>query len=94
MDGEVDIIIDQKNKSDDNDIVIIIRDTGTGIDNSKDYFTPFYSTKSNNGKNTGLGLSLVYGIITKYKGTVEINNREDRIGCEVIITFPPSIIDL
>jgi ABC-type multidrug transport system ATPase subunit/two-component sensor histidine kinase len=94
MDGEVEIIIDQKNKPNDNDIVIIIRDTGTGIDNSKDYFTPFYSTKSNNGKNTGLGLSLVYGIITKYKGTVEIINREDRIGCEVIITFPPSITDL
>lgn len=92
--GEVEIVINQNNTFNEDSIVITIRDTGTGIENSIDYFTPFYSTKSNNGKNTGLGLSLVYGIITKYKGTVEINNRKDRIGCEVIITFPPSKIDL
>ncbi|MGH4037760.1 MAG: ATP-binding cassette domain-containing protein [Sphaerochaeta sp.] len=93
-DGEVEIIIDKHDDESSKDIVITIRDTGTGIDDNKDYFTPFYSTKSNNGKNTGLGLSLVYGIITKYKGTVNIYNREDRVGCEIVITFPPSIIDL
>lgn len=94
QEGEVEIIIDKASTFNDNYIVITIRDTGTGINNSKDYFTPFYSTKSNNGKNTGLGLSLVYSIITKYKGTVKISNREDRQGCEVIITFPPSMNDI
>jgi two-component system sensor histidine kinase AtoS len=92
--GEVEIIIDKSSTFNDNYIVITIRDTGTGIASGKDYFTPFYSTKSNNGKNTGLGLSLVYSIITKYKGTVEIKNREDKQGCEVIITFPSSINDI
>jgi hypothetical protein len=36
----------------------------------------------------------VYVIRTKYKGTVEIKNREDLIGCKVIITCLPSMIDL
>jgi two-component system sensor histidine kinase AtoS len=92
--GEVEIIIDKSSTFNDNYIVITIKDTGSGIASGKDYFTPFYSTKSNNGKNTGLGLSLVYSIITKYKGTVEIKNREDKQGCEVIITFPPSMNDI
>ena len=43
----------------------IIRDTGSVIDNIKDWLTPFYFTKSHNDKNTGLGISLVYGIIIK-----------------------------
>ncbi len=84
-DGEVTILIHQNN----NNTKLIIKDTGLGIDDSKDYFTPFYSTKSHNGVNTGLGLSLVYGIITKYKGAITINNRIDGIkGCIVEISLP------
>ena len=85
VDGEVTISIQQTN----NNTKLIIKDTGLGIDDSKDYFTPFYSTKSHNGVNTGLGLSLVYGIITKYKGAISINNRSDGIqGCIVEISLP------
>jgi len=66
-----------------------IKDTGPGIDENKDYFTPFFSTKSANGVNTGLGLSLVYGIITKYEGTISIKNRTDqKQGCLIKISFP------
>lgn len=84
-DGEVTISIQQTN----NNTILTIKDTGLGIDDSKDYFTPFYSTKSHNGVNTGLGLSLVYGIITKYKGAITINNRSDGIkGCIVEISLP------
>ncbi|MGD1817633.1 MAG: ATP-binding cassette domain-containing protein [Pleomorphochaeta sp.] len=83
-DGEVEIIIDNINFETE----IQIKDTGNGIDESKDYFTPFYSTKSNNGTNTGLGLSLVYGIVTKYQGTISINNRQDRKGCVIKLSFP------
>lgn len=83
-DGEIEITIYQKN----NNSELIIKDTGLGIDESKDYFTPFYSTKSHNGINTGLGLSLVYGIITKYKGAISINNRTDKKGCIVKLSFP------
>ncbi|MGD1821422.1 MAG: ATP-binding cassette domain-containing protein [Pleomorphochaeta sp.] len=82
--GEIEIIIDQIN----NNTELEIKDTGFGIDESKDYFTPFYSTKSHNGVNTGLGLSLVYGIVTKYKGVISIKNRLDKQGCIVKISFP------
>lgn len=83
-DGEIEIIIDKAN----NNTELIVKDTGFGIDESKDYFTPFYSTKSHNGVNTGLGLSLVYGIVTKYKGAISINNRTDKRGCVVKLSFP------
>ncbi len=87
-DGEIEIIINQIELYGIQSIEIQVKDTGEGIDESKDYFTPFFSTKSNNGSNTGLGLSLVYGIITKYEGTISINNRVDKKGCVVKITFP------
>lgn len=91
--GEVEIIVDRIAIYGIDSIEIIIKDTGVGIEDGKDYFTPFYSTKSNNGINTGLGLSLVYGIVKKYKGTISINNRNDRNGCIVRIIFPV-IIDM
>ncbi|NCD05128.1 MAG: ATP-binding cassette domain-containing protein [Spirochaetia bacterium] len=87
-DGEIEIIINQIELYGIQSIEIQVKDTGEGIDESKDYFTPFFSTKSNNGSNTGLGLSLVYGIITKYEGTISINNRVDKKGCVIKITFP------
>ncbi|MBL7156722.1 MAG: hypothetical protein ISS92_01025 [Candidatus Omnitrophica bacterium] len=50
-----------------------IEDTGCGI-NRKDLphlFDPFYSTKDTN---TGLGLSIVHGIIEKHNGRIEVEN--------------------
>lgn len=91
--GEVEIIVDRIAIYGIDSIEIIIKDTGVGIEDGKDYFTPFYSTKSNNGINTGLGLSLVYGIVKKYKGTISINNRNDRKGCIVRVIFPV-IVDM
>lgn len=87
-DGEVEIVLNKIDVYGVSNIEIQVKDTGSGIDESKDYFTPFFSTKSNNGTNTGLGLSLVYGIITKYEGTISINNRVDKRGCIVKLTFP------
>ncbi len=87
-DGDIDITIERISVNNENFLEIQIEDTGAGIDISKDYFTPFYSTKSYNGINTGLGLSLVYGIIKKYQGTISINNRKDKMGCIVKMAFP------
>ena len=87
-DGDIDITIERISVNNESFLEIQIEDTGEGIDISKDYFTPFYSTKSYNGVNTGLGLSLVYGIVKKYKGTISINNRKDKKGCIVKMAFP------
>ena len=87
-DGHIDIILERSCVNEEHYLDVQVLDTGEGIDISKDYFTPFYSTKSHNGMNTGLGLSLVYGIVTKYRGTISIKNRTDGTGCAVKMSFP------
>ena len=63
-------------------------DTGYGIDESilKNIFLPFYSTKNKQGQNMGLGLSVSYGIIQKYRGTMDVKNL--KTGCEFVIKLP------
>lgn len=68
---------------------IVFRDTGSGIgdDNPNNIFLPFYSTKHGQENNLGLGLSVSYGIIKKYQGTITVENLAER-GCQFIITLP------
>jgi ABC-type multidrug transport system ATPase subunit/two-component sensor histidine kinase len=87
--GEVEIRIKRELINNTKHVSIYFTDTGTGIDETKDYFNPFFSTKSANHKNTGMGLSLVYGIVSKYNGNISLNNRSDgNKGCTVKVTFP------
>ncbi|HTU02913.1 MAG TPA: ATP-binding protein [Candidatus Sulfotelmatobacter sp.] len=53
---------------------IAISDTGEGIapEHLSKIFDPFFSTKE---QGTGLGLSVVYGILEKHKGTVTVESR-------------------
>ena len=55
---------------------IQISDTGCGIPKShlKSIFEPFFTTKEE-GKGVGLGLSVVYGIVTRHKGTIEVESQ-------------------
>ncbi len=54
-------------------ISINIQDTGSGIPETEinKVFEPFYTTKE---KGTGLGLAVVYGIITKHQGKIDISS--------------------
>jgi len=54
---------------------ITISDTGCGIseEDQKDIFEPFFTTKEE-GKGVGLGLSVVYGIITNHNGSIEVES--------------------
>jgi PAS domain S-box-containing protein len=60
-------------------IEIAISDSGSGIPENdlKNIFEPFFTTKEE-GKGVGLGLSVVYGIITKHKGSVEVESELDK----------------
>ncbi|HAF95324.1 MAG: hypothetical protein A2X34_02085 [Elusimicrobia bacterium GWC2_51_8] len=60
-------------------VEIRVRDTGTGIakDLQKKIFEPFFTTKEV-GKGTGLGLSLVYEIVQKHGGTIELVSEEGK----------------
>lgn len=67
-------------------IEIRIRDTGKGIEREhlSRLFDPFFTTKE---KGTGLGLALVYGIISKHKGTIDVKSESGK-GAEFIINLP------
>ncbi len=54
---------------------ITISDTGCGIseEDQKNIFEPFFTTKEE-GKGVGLGLSVVYGIITNHNASIEVES--------------------
>jgi PAS domain S-box-containing protein len=68
--------------------VIEFTDTGPGIRGSegKDIFLPFYSTKVGDG-HLGLGLSVSYGIVTKYAGHMDVESPADG-GSKFTLRFP------
>lgn len=56
-------------------VLISVCDTGIGMDQKvvSNIFEPFYTTNET-GKVTGLGLSIIYGIIKQHKGYIEVNS--------------------
>ncbi len=67
---------------------IAIRDTGQGIDPEivNRIFDPYFTTKEV-GKGSGLGLSVVMGIVKSHRGAIDVNCKSDK-GCEFVILFP------
>ena len=56
--------------------IITVKDSGRGIspENLPHIFEPFFTTK-NEGYGVGLGLSTVYGIMERHKGTVKVESQ-------------------
>jgi len=55
--------------------VLRVRDSGCGMapEALKDIFTPFYTTKQL-GKGTGMGLSIVYGVVKMHAGDITVDS--------------------
>jgi len=82
--GEINIF----SRTENNDAVIEITDTGSGIDRSitKNVFDPFFTTKPA-GSGTGLGLSVCYGIITAHGGNIYARSASPT-GTSFTVTIP------
>lgn len=82
------IIFSTKYVKEKQNIEIKISDTGAGIlpENINKIFEPFYTTK-NKEKGCGLGLFVVYSIIQKHKGKIEVKSKVNE-GTTFLITLP------
>ncbi len=69
-------------------VVLEVSDTGHGIARAQveQIFDPFFTTKDV-GKGTGLGLHIVYRIVTKYGGTIHVDSVENQ-GTTFTLRFP------
>jgi len=74
--------------ADDTGVTIQVSDNGPGIsaDQVSVIFDPFYTTKAP-GSGTGLGLNIVYRIVTKYQGNITVQSTEGE-GTVFTLHFP------
>lgn len=69
-------------------VIIQIQDTGKGMtdDVRSHCFEPFFTTRSPNAD--GLGLSIVFGVMKRHGGTIEIHPGPETKGTMVTLRFP------
>jgi two-component system NtrC family sensor kinase len=77
-------------RDDTGDLRLRLSDTGGGIarEDLPHIFEPFYSTKKE-GQGVGLGLSVVYGIIERHSGDINVESEPGK-GTAFILQFPPA----
>ncbi len=74
--------------SDPESVFLTVEDTGIGMSNDiqQHIFKPFFTTKEIN-RGTGLGLSVVHGIVTAHKGEINVESEKGK-GAKFEIRFP------
>jgi two-component system sensor histidine kinase HydH len=89
--GTLSIRVNPTTKDDSSYIRVEVEDTGKGIDskNLHNIFNPFFTTKDSS---LGLGLPIVYKIVTSHQGQIEVDNHPGK-GVTFIITLPAKETD-
>ncbi|MGB7395912.1 MAG: HAMP domain-containing sensor histidine kinase [Pricia sp.] len=84
--GLVTIAASQSEKN----IILKIIDEGTGLSDEalEKVFQPFFTTKPT-GDGSGLGLSVVHGIVASHKGTIDVENNTEK-GATFTVKLPKS----
>ena len=82
-----------RTRCDGNQVVLEVSDTGKGMTEEvrRRCFEPFFTTKGAHG--TGLGLSMVHGILQRHRATIEIKSEVDK-GTTFTIRFAPQSAQL
>ncbi|MBW1850043.1 MAG: PAS domain S-box protein [Deltaproteobacteria bacterium] len=75
QDGGILTVSAGRKAGDERFLNVMVSDTGCGIceKDKEKIFDPFFTTKEE-GKGVGLGLSVVYGIVTSHKGSIEVDS--------------------
>ena len=78
-----------KTRTEGDSVAISIQDSGVGMSEEvkSRLFDPFFTTKKT--KNAGLGLSVVYGVILRHKGKIEVDSQQAS-GTTLSIRLPVS----
>jgi nitrogen fixation/metabolism regulation signal transduction histidine kinase len=66
-------------------VTVRVRDEGPGLSDTRNLFVPFFTTKANG---TGIGLVLSRQIAENHGGTLTLQDRADRRGCEARLSLP------
>ena len=78
--GKIDIEISSNNDY----IVVTLKDNGVGISDTKKAMTPYYTTKK---KGTGLGLPIISKIFNEHSADFKISNNKNNNGAKAEIIF-------
>ena len=90
VDQAAAIFISSRFEKNSNEIKIMIKDEGTGIEDKilSRITEPFFTTRKDAG-GTGLGLYISYSIINDHQGNLTIKSEPGK-GTEITITLPVS----
>jgi two-component system cell cycle sensor histidine kinase/response regulator CckA len=88
MPGGGTLTIETRNLEHSPLVLLEVRDTGQGMDEStrRHLFEPFFTTKKGS-KNTGLGMAIVFGIVSHGGGRIDVQSRPGE-GTAVRISLP------
>jgi two-component system NtrC family sensor kinase len=88
--GEISVTADLREVDHRSEVEIRVADTGCGIPSEEvsKVFEPFYTTKHREG--TGLGLAVVWGIVDKHGGRIDLVS-EENVGTTVTLHFPVGV---